>query len=316
MSEDQKVQKISILGLDNAGKSSIALYLDRKFNLIRQTRPTKSAEIHTKFVNILGLKLSIWDLGGQTKYRQEYLEHKDLYFSRMTGFFYVIDIRDEKRHDVSITYLANLSKFVREYNPELKNLIVFLHKYDPDIQGTEEYLNRIETIKEKINALSLDFDISYYPTSIYDGSNILEAFHFAVIRKTGKGMLLENVLKDYTKKTFSSAALLLSENYLFLASRVTKRQYLRFCTDIVPDLSKVMDRLNRWDITTDDCVITILINDEEAEERKKGIIFMKRIEIESYGSVFLMTLCLNEKIRQRAYEFIPNLAENIKNIIE
>ncbi len=314
MSEEQK--KISILGLDNAGKSSIVLYLDRKFNLIRKLRPTKSANIITQSVDILGLKFSIWDLGGQKQYRSEYLENKEIYFSNLSGFFYVIDIQDEQRYEISINYLANLAKLVREYNPELKDLVIFLHKYDPEIQDSEKYLNNIEYLKDKIKSLTLDFTITFYPSSIYDGSNLIKAFSFSIIRKTGKGELLEKILKDYTKQTWSSAAVLLSESYLFLASRATEEQYLNFCTDIVPDLSKVMDRLNRWDVKTEDSIMNVLIKDGKAKKRKRGIIFMKRINIEDYGSVYLMTLCLNEKIRDRAYEYIPSLAEKIKNIIE
>jgi small GTP-binding protein len=309
-------QKVSILGLDNAGKTSIALYLDRRYSLITKTIPTKSAQIRAQSVDILGLKLSIWDLGGQKTYRQEYLEKKDLYFSRINAFFYVIDIQDERRYDISIKYLLNLSKFIRQYNPELKDLIVFFHKSDPDIRDTEEFKNNINSIKEKINDLPIDFEILYYPTSIYDGSNILKAFTAGVIRKTGKGKLLENILKEYTKKTWSSAAVLLNESYLFLASRATNERYLNFCTDIVPDLSKVMDRLNRWDVKTEDSIMNILIHNGKANKKKKGIIYMKRIDIEDYGSVFLMTLCLNEKVKERAYKNIPQLAEKIKTIIE
>jgi hypothetical protein len=137
-----------------------------------------------------------------------------------------------------------------------------------------------------------------------------------VISKTGKSKLLENVLKDYTKKTFSSAALLLSESYLFLAKRATKKRYLNFCTDIVPELSRVMDRLNKWEIKMDDSILNVEIQDNDSDDIKKGVIFMKRIDIEYYGSVFLMTLCLNKKIQERAYKNIPKLAKKIKTIID
>jgi small GTP-binding protein len=314
MSAEEK--KISILGLDNAGKSSIALYLDRKFSLVSKLTPTKLANINTQSVDILGLQLSIWDLGGQKQYRSEYLKNKEMYFSNLSGFFYVIDIQDNQRYEISINYLANLAKVVKEYNPELEELVILLHKYDPDIQGSEKYLNKIESLKDKIKSLSLDFNITFYPTSIYDGANLMKAFSFSVIRKCGKAKLLENILKEYTKETWSSAAILLNESYLFLASRATDDKYLNFCTDIIPDLSKVMDRLNRWDVKTEDSIMNVLIKNGKAKQRKKGIIFMKRIDIENYGSVYLMTLCLNKKVRDRAYEYIPQLAEKIKTIID
>ncbi len=309
-------KKISMLGLDNAGKTSILYFLDRKFNLIRKLKPTAKSEVKSKTLDLLGLNLNMWDFGGQTSYRKQYLENKDKYFSNINAVFFIIDIQDRKRAQIAINYLHNIGKIIRNYNPNLEEIVVLFHKYDPELHDNREYREYIESLKEQINSLSLDFEISFYTTSIYDGSNILKSFSDAVITKTGKGRLLENVLKDYTKKTFSSAALLLSESYLFLASRATKDRYLNFCTDIVPELSRVMDRLNKWNIKTDDSILNVEIQNGEFKKAKKGVIFMKRIDIEYYGSVYLMTLCLNKKIQERAYNNIPELAEKIKRIID
>ncbi|TFF97349.1 MAG: GTP-binding protein [Promethearchaeota archaeon] len=309
-------KKISILGLDNAGKTSILYFLDRKFNLIRKLKPTTKAKVNLKKLDLLGLNLNMWDFGGQTNYRKQYLEDKERYFSNISSCFFVIDIQDKKRAQIALSYMQNLSKLIKNFNPDLNDLVVLLHKYDPELHEEKDYVKYIENLKQQIRDLSLNFNISFYTTSIYEGSNILKAFSEEVIRKTGKGQLLENVLKDYTKKTFSSAALLLSESYLFLAKRATKERYLNFCTDIVPELSRVMDRLNKWDIKTDDSILNVQIPDGKSEKPKKGVIFMKRIDIEYYGCVYLMTLCLNKKIQERAYKNIPKLAQKIKTIID
>ena len=309
-------KKISLLGLDNAGKTSLLYFLDRKFNLIRRLKPTTKTEVKSKKLDLLGLNLNMWDFGGQSTYRKQYLENKEKYFSNINTCFFVIDIQDKKRAQIAISYMQNLANLIRSFNPDLKNLIILLHKFDPELRDEEEYVNHVERLKQQIEDLALDFNIRFYNTSIYDGTNILKAFSEEVISKTGKSKLLENVLKDYTKKTFSSAALLLSESYLFLAKRATKKRYLNFCTDIVPELSRVMDRLNKWDIKMDDSILNVEIQDDESDDIKKGVIFMKRIDIEYYGSVFLMTLCLNKKIQERAYKNIPKLAKKIKTIID
>ena len=309
-------KKISLLGLDNAGKTSLLYFLDRKFNLIRRLKPTTKTEVKSKKLDLLGLNLNMWDFGGQSTYRKQYLENKEKYFSNINTCFFVIDIQDKKRAQIAISYMQNLANLIRSFNPDLKNLIILLHKFDPELRDEEEYVNHVERLKQQIEDLALDFNIRFYNTSIYDGTNILKAFSEEVISKTGKSKLLENVLKDYTKKTFSSAALLLSESYLFLAKRATKKRYLNFCTDIVPELSRVMDRLSTWDIKMDDSILNVEIQDDESDDIKKGVIFMKRIDIEYYGSVFLMTLCLNKKIQERAYKNIPKLAKKIKTIID
>ena len=309
-------KKISLLGLDNAGKTSLLYFLDRKFNLIRRLKPTTKAEVNSKKLNLLGLNLNMWDFGGQSNYRKQYLEEKDKYFSNINACFFVIDIQDKKRAKIAISYMQNLAKLIRNFNPDLRDLVVLFQKFDPELRDEEEYIDLVDELKNQIEELSLDFNLSFYTTSIYDGTNILKAFSTEVISKTGKAKLLENVLKDYTKKTFSSAAILLNESYLFLAQRATKERYLNFCTDIVPELSRVMDRLNKWDIKTDDSIWNVEIKNGESEKIKKGVIFMKRIDIEYYGTVFLMTLCLNKKIQERAYDNIPKLAKKIKTILD
>jgi len=155
-------KKISLLGLDNAGKTSLLYFLDRKFNLIRRLKPTTKAEVNSKKLDLLGLNLNMWDFGGQSNYRKQYLEEKDKYFSNINACFFVIDIQDKKRAKIAISYMQNLAKLIRNFNPNLRDLVVLFHKFDPELRVDEEYIDLVDKLKNQIENLSLDFNLSFY----------------------------------------------------------------------------------------------------------------------------------------------------------
>ena len=63
--------KILFSGLANAGKTSILKILDNRFEEIPDLAPTMG--IAHSVYKVLGLSINLWDMGGQTSYRQKYL---------------------------------------------------------------------------------------------------------------------------------------------------------------------------------------------------------------------------------------------------
>ncbi|TGZ64972.1 hypothetical protein CRM22_006077 [Opisthorchis felineus] len=87
---DQEV-RILLLGLDNAGKTTILKYLASED--ITQTTPTQGFNI--KSVHSQGFKLNVWDIGGQRKIRPYWRN----YFENTDVLIYVIDSADRKRFE-------------------------------------------------------------------------------------------------------------------------------------------------------------------------------------------------------------------------
>lgn len=65
MSKSKELKKILFCGLENGGKTSILLTLDKKFSLLPTVKPTIKARrtVHTN--SLLGISIIRWDLGGQ-----------------------------------------------------------------------------------------------------------------------------------------------------------------------------------------------------------------------------------------------------------
>ena len=165
--EDGK--KIIMMGLDNAGKTSIYLSLTEKANLLTycSVKPTRGLDVKTIIRS--DSKYSIWDFGGQKQFRAEYIPKLPEYLEGSSKIIYVIDIQDQKRYADALEYLEIIISEIKKLKTALK-ISVFLHKYDKEIEDLPEYAP--ERIEEKLVSKIEDIvgpDLSYgiFRTSIY-----------------------------------------------------------------------------------------------------------------------------------------------------
>ena len=91
---DYKLKKetnLLILGLDNAGKTTMINYLVGADN--KNTTPTQG--VNGKSIQHNGVTLNIYDLGGQKAIR----EYWKYYYEKVDALIYVVDASDEARID-------------------------------------------------------------------------------------------------------------------------------------------------------------------------------------------------------------------------
>merc|ERR1712212_17776 len=87
--KEPKDCRILLLGLDNAGKTTILKQLSSED--ITQVTPTQGFNI--KSVNTSGFKLNVWDIGGQRRLRPYWAN----YFENTDVLIFVVDSADSKR---------------------------------------------------------------------------------------------------------------------------------------------------------------------------------------------------------------------------
>ena len=143
-------QKIIVLGLNNAGKTSLleSLKGKTKFGDITNLPPTKGVEIQQ--VEVENFNLMIWDFGGQKFHREDYLKKPEEYFLQIDLIIYVIDIQDSERYDESLDYFEKILDII-SYFKENPYTLVLLHKSDPDIRHTVDFQINVEMISEIIS---------------------------------------------------------------------------------------------------------------------------------------------------------------------
>ncbi|XP_065184350.1 ADP-ribosylation factor-like protein 2 [Sycon ciliatum] len=119
MRQKEKEVRILMLGLDNAGKTTIV----KKFNGedIDKISPTLGFNIKT--LEHRGFKLNVWDVGGQKSLRSYWRN----YFESTDGLVWVVDSADRRRLDDCRTELHAL---LQEERLAGASLLVFANKQD------------------------------------------------------------------------------------------------------------------------------------------------------------------------------------------
>ena len=212
--------KIPILGIQNAGKTSLIRTLQQEFNAITKLKPTKGIERQT--LNILDKKIIIWDLGGQAKYRSQYLEKKaELVFSDIDQILYVIDIQDQNSFEDSINYFKEVKNRISDYSPEAK-IHILIHKFDPNMEQDPVNMEMLEVLKQKFTEIAAPLKLVLYHTTIFNPISVIHAFSKPIL---GNSTLYDNIgilFDDFRNKNQSTKILdfiiIFSEDLVEIAS--------------------------------------------------------------------------------------------------
>ena len=126
-------------------------------------------------MNFLKNNSIFWDMGGQTTYREVYMQYQDVYFDATDLLIYVIDIQDPERFENSLEYLDAILTFFTKSKMDVPLIITF-HKYDPDLRGNEEILRDIDKLRTELLEKYSNFKILFQQTSIFDIISIVYYF--------------------------------------------------------------------------------------------------------------------------------------------
>lgn len=108
-----------LLGLDNAGKTTILKHLSEEETT--NIQPTQGFNIKTLTRD--GFNLKIWDIGGQRTIRPYWRN----YYERTDALIYVVDSADKKRVDEAA---STLSELLAEEKLAGVTILVFANKQD------------------------------------------------------------------------------------------------------------------------------------------------------------------------------------------
>jgi len=218
--------KIAFLGLDNAGKTSILVALERKFDFmdqVSQLKPTLSVDRNSFSFNFLNTQVMQFDFGGQMKYRQEYLEHKDRYLSGTDLIFYVIDVQDPLRFKESLSYFNEIADYYKKEGIKM-NFIIFLHKIDPSMRTDpgkddqyREMIHEMMGLKKALNEWLPIHDIYFFESSIYDIISLIRAFSFGMQQIFSKREILDDYLASIGKEFQTISMMIFDENGISLS---------------------------------------------------------------------------------------------------
>lgn len=119
LKKSEREARILVLGLDNAGKTTILKKLSEED--ITQIMPTQGFNIKSLVHD--GFKLNVWDIGGQKAIRPYWSN----YYEATDALVYVVDSSDRRRLEESVT---ELNELLHEDKLSGVPLLVFANKQD------------------------------------------------------------------------------------------------------------------------------------------------------------------------------------------
>ena len=314
------MKKTIFAGLDNSGKTSIIYTLQKRFSLLNKIRPTLGPNRTDCNIKLLGVEISSWDLGGQKKYRDRYFKEKYGIFGNTSLMYYVVDMLDKERYDESFEYLQSILQLYVDLN-ENPVIIVTFHKIDPDKRKDPQILQDTAYLKERIEKIKGNFVIDYYNTSIHDEPSVFKMFSEGVLKISDKSKLIGDLLKEYAKTTFSSAVLLLDENSFIVGAHYSKKHYFEICETVAPRFAMTMERLQDYNLTTENMLVNLKFNDApqsepEVENERQAMVFIKDFFIDGGERIYIVSLAKNEKTIKLSLDYLPQLAEKLQDFMK
>ncbi len=295
--------KILMAGLDDSGKTSFLLSVDRKYSKLIGLKPTSGASITS--IEALGATIFLWDLGGQLVFRKKYINRAEIYLYEADLLFYFIDIRNKNRFEESFKYLQDLKAVLKRFNQDTP-IIYVLSKGDPDIVNSGEIKTNIKIVRERLAELASNGPNELYVTSIFQIYTILRAFSSGISKLSPNREIINHNLKNFSQSAKSYLSLLLSTDGLVLADYYSSKA--RKLTKI----SKTEEIVNVFEVTAPQFAILYKIfssfkalqQEEALFKVGNSIVLFKKIQI-AQNEMFILFLIDNEKKKEKIDTDLP-----------
>ncbi len=204
--------KIPVLGVDNAGKTSLITTLQREFKELSSLAPTKKIE-RTKR-NFFDKKIMVWDGGGQEEDRAKDAKRAETFFSDIGGeAFYVIDLQDKEKFDASFSYFDEIVSAIKEYSPDT-TINLLIHKVDPGMESKQEVLDQFKKLSEEFVVRVSPLKMRVCQTTIYNPISVIRAFSKPIFGNTTLYDNFSILFRDFVNETHSDFALIFTDQLL------------------------------------------------------------------------------------------------------
>lgn len=314
----QTKNKIIFAGLDNSGKTSIIKSIQKKFSFTT-TNPTIGLD-RSKLTTIpcLGLEFIAWDLAGQRKFRKQYFEREELIFLNTTTLFYIIDLREKNRYYESLQYLHDILLVFYE-NQSHPRLVILLHKADPDLlKDKVQFAELKKHIIPKLASCLEEVEYFLYFTSIHDIPSLFRALSKGIIEDHPKAIMIQSILQKYLQMTFSSSAVIFSEDLLIMGEYSRNSKYLQTIYTVTPRIVIAMEKLTDYSLSSNRIILDIRFDDVHHKNHLStsgsALIFTIPLRITENDVFYLTTLTKNQKSMDVCMKYLPKLQNQLQNL--
>ena len=298
-------EKVLFTGLDDAGKTSIILALQREFSKIAVLSPTRGAQ--RRVFDFLGKEIAEWDLGGQISYRIAYLKNPGKFFDGTEIAIYVIDIQNKPRIPEAISYFKDVVEQFNQLEIE-PPIYVFLHKLDPALRrgAPNEMQDLIIDLKEQVKKATDYKELYFYETSIYDFSTIIRAMSEIMLSLYPKSELIEKTITEFAKKIDSQGVVVIDDNSLVIGSYYKNDETKHLLTASTPYFLTLNDNIQYTGVLENKYEDKMIV-----QRFGKNFIF-KQISLKKDSTPYYLLLLKDDPVFQKEdFETFANIMKEI-----
>nr|MDO8117955.1 ADP-ribosylation factor-like protein [Candidatus Sigynarchaeota archaeon] len=192
------------------------LGLEKKYSKMANIQPTKG--VTRSSTTVMGMSISVWDLGGQQSYRTQYIKDAELYLYDCDLIFYLVDAREIERLEESIDYYSRILKALSDFE-ENPSVIICLHKIDPDAPESikENIKKAMERFKEATTSISSKFSMKFFETTIFEPYTLISAFSYGLATLNPNRDIFKLQLENLAKTVGARAVILLNDKGIVLS---------------------------------------------------------------------------------------------------
>jgi len=316
----QRKMKILFAGLDDSGKTSFLLAVDRKYSKLIGLKPTRGVNVNS--IEALGATIFLWDLGGQISSRQKYLNKSQIYLYEADLLFFFIDIKNKKRFEEAFDYLQKILAILEGFEQETP-VVYVLSKGDSDIVETDEIKENIKDISSKLVEISSGLVPEFFVTSIFSIFTVLRAFSSGISKLSPNRELINLNLKKFSIEIGVSLTLMLSVDGLVLADYYSKKEITQGKSPesglFIPENGNLRDI---FEITAPQFAILYKIfskfralqEDEALFKISNSIILFKKTQISDYP-MFILFLMDREEKKDKINLLLPDFLDRTRDLL-
>jgi hypothetical protein len=172
-------------------------------------------------------------------------------------------------------------------------------------------------LEDRLAKVVTPFKVNTFKTTIFDKWTLLKAFSQGLINVSPKAVIIESQLKDFARKTFSSAVMLLDSNHLTIGVHTSTPELLEVCEAIIPHVASTADRVQTYDISLSNIVLSAKPGKYYAEmlQGKEMVMLFIPLKVGEYN-FSLLSITKNPKNLKLLLKHGDMLANNMIDIVK
>jgi GTPase SAR1 family protein len=300
--------KILFAGLDGAGKTSFLLGVKKRYSEIIKVLPTKGvSRTNEKIFEEQNSRISIWDIGGQKKYLERFLQESKFYLYNIDLLYYFIDIQDDDRIKESLDLFYRIIESLKALD-ESPPIVICLNKYDPDLKESKKIDKMLKNLIQNVEKRTEGYHIKIFETSIFNHWSLISAYSYGLSQLSPNKEIFKSQLKSFAKNIGSDAILLLSENGIILSTFSNSEISEKLFAVSAPHFQTLYKTFKEFKLLKKD----FLISSGTIDDSK--VIVFKKIVVGKFNLYLL--LYLKKKYELNDIESkLPDFSENIRTLM-